>query len=222
MKRLIPLALALTLAAPAAFAGAPGKLAPVVDPVVAVPPPVPRVMVGDWTGPYVGATLGFGRARWEGDNVEVDEEGNVIETVREFFREGQFGVGGHVGYNADMGNFVVGGELAVVPGFNRVIGDREVSWGAVGRVRAGPKLGARGETWAFGSLGLAHAHHRAANVPEGEDADARSSTGWVVGVGASHMVADNVFVTGEINHTRFQGENRVRGTGVSLGVSFRF
>jgi outer membrane immunogenic protein len=209
MKKIIPLALIATLAAPAAFAGS--KMAPVADPVVTAPAPaMPRATV-DWTGAYAGATLGFGRTSYDTN----DDEDNGDDNGRD--RESNVGVAGHVGYNADMGNWVVGGELAVAPGFNQTVGNREVRWGATARLKAGPKFGARGETWAFGSVGLAHARHR-----DEDGSDNRSSNGWTVGVGASHMVQENVFVTGEVNHVRFDGEDNVRSTGVALGVSFRF
>lgn len=209
MKKLIAIAAVATLAAPAAFAGS--KLAPVAEPIVSAPAPMAPATV-DWTGPYAGATLGFGRTR-----SEADEDDGVGETVRRFFREGQFGVAGHVGYNADMGNWVVGGELSLAPGFNQTVADREVRWGAAARLKAGPKFGARGETWGFGSIGLAHARHRDADT-----GDSSSSNGWTVGIGASHMVQENIFVTGEIIHARSRGDGNTRGTGAAVGVSFRF
>ena len=212
MKKLIPLTLAAALVAPAAFAGT--MAAPIAEPPVTVRAPAAPMMV-DWTGPYAGATLGFARTRSQ-EQREVDDNG-VTRTVREFFREGQFGAAAHVGYNMDMGNWVAGGEFALAPGFNQTVGNREVRWGAAARLKAGPKLGAGGETWAFGSIGLTHARHR----PEG-GGDTTSSNGWTVGVGASHMVQENIFVSGEINHNRFSGDARVRSTGATVGVSFRF
>jgi outer membrane immunogenic protein len=214
MKKIFAIAVVATLTAPAAFAQS--KLAPVVDPIITAPAPVaaPRPIV-DWTGPYAGATLGFTRTRWSG--LEEDPDPDVTDQVRRFFREGQFGIAGHLGYNADMGDWVVGGEVALAPGFNQSVGDRDVRWGAAARVKAGPKLGARGDTWAFGTLGVAHARHRSTVTD-----DSRSSNGWMFGVGVSHLVQDNMFVTGEIGQTRFRGDNDVRSTGVALGVSFRF
>ena len=208
MKKLIPLTLVAALAAPAAFAGS--KLGPVADPVVSAPAPVAPAMV-NWTGAYAGATLGFGRTTWDNDdNGENGDNGRSSET--------NGAIAGHLGYNNDMGNWVVGGELALAPGFNQTVGDREVRWGATARLKAGPKLGATGNTWGFGSIGLAHARHRS----DVDGGDSRSSNGWTVGIGASHMVQENVFVTGEINHVRFNGDDNVRSTGASVGVSFRF
>jgi outer membrane immunogenic protein len=197
MKKLVPLAVAAVLAAPAAFAGS--AAAPLVEPQIAAPaaPAMPASV--DWTGPYAGVTLGFARTRWD--------EG----------RESHAGGGAHIGYNSDMGNWVVGGELGLAPGFDQTIGDREIKWGAAARLKAGPKFGPGGNTWGFGSLGLAHV--RSDDVNGG---DRQNSNGWLVGVGASHMLQNNVIVTGEINHSRFNGESDFRSTGVALGVSFRF
>jgi outer membrane immunogenic protein len=221
MKRIFVLALAASLAAPAAYAGS--KLAPVVDPVITAPAAPAPVMMRDWTGPYAGITLGFARTRWDGDDITDPEdlENGPTEQVRQFFREGQFGAAGHLGYNMDMGNWVVGGEVAAAPGFNTTVGDRDVRWGATARLKAGPKLGAQGDTWAFGTLGLAHVRHRATEGANNDD-DSRSGNGWLVGIGVSHMVQDNMFITGEIGQTRFRGDDNVRSTGATVGVSFRF
>jgi outer membrane immunogenic protein len=201
MKKLIALAAVATLAAPAVYAGSP--TAPAIEPMVTAPAAAPVLV--DWNGPYAGGTFGFARTSFTNADGDRENETNP-------------GIAGHVGYNADMGNWVVGGEFLLAPGFNQTVGNREVRWGAAARVKAGPKFGARGETWGFGTVGLAHARHRV----DGTGDDARSSNGWLVGVGASHMVQNNVFVTGEINHTRFNGDDDVRSTGVALGVSFRF
>lgn len=209
MKKIVPLAVAAVLAAPAAFAGT--AAAPIIEAPVAAPAPAPQPII-DWTGPYAGATLGFARTRWAEDGFDDDDE-----PVRNFFREGQFGVAGHLGYNMDMGDWVVGGELSLAPGFNQSVADREVRWGAAARVKAGPKFGPGGNTWGFGTLGVAHVRHRA-----DDGGDSRSSNGWLFGVGVSHMVQQNMFVTGEIGQTRFRGDDDVRSTGVAVGVSFRF
>jgi opacity protein-like surface antigen len=90
-----------------------------------------------------------------------------------------------------------------------------MSWGATTRFRGGPVLGAEGRTWGFGSVGLTHL--RDAGV-EGED----HADGWLIGIGASRLLRDNVILTGEISHTRFSGGSDAHSTGASVGVSFRF
>jgi opacity protein-like surface antigen len=90
----------LTLAAIVAALGAPalaGGLAPSgPDPIIAAPPP-PAPDRG-WTGPYVGAQLGWGWASiQESGDPDIDGDGYVA--------------GVHAGYNFDFGRFVMGIEL---------------------------------------------------------------------------------------------------------------
>jgi len=206
MKKLIAVAVAATLAAPAAFAGSP--LAPMVEPQVAAPAPMMAPGV-DWTGPYAGVTLGFGRTSWlNDDNNEGDDERQST---------GSFGGGAHIGYNLDMGNWVAGAEVMAAPGFNQSVGDREIKWGVGARLRAGPTFGPGGNTWGFGSLGVAHVRH-----DDAEGNDRQSANGWVLGVGVSHLLQDNIILTGEVNQARFRGDSRFRNTSVAAGVSFRF
>jgi outer membrane immunogenic protein len=195
MKKLIALTAVAALAAPAAFAGS--AAAPMAEPPVVAPAPMaPSV---DWTGPYLGVTAGVARTTWNGGR-STDGAAAV-----------------HAGYNYDLGDWVAGGELSIAPGFNQEIANREIRWGAAARLRAGPKFGPAGNTWGFGSLGLTHVEHK----PVGGGAS-RSSNGWLVGVGASHLLQDNVILTGELSHGRFGGNTDVRSTGVTVGVSFRF
>jgi outer membrane immunogenic protein len=201
MKTPALLAFAAALSAPAAYAGS--AAVPVVEPTITVTPAAPTAT--NWTGAYGGVTLGFGRTRWS----DGDSDDRMRETT--------VGAAGHIGYNLDLGDWVAGGELALAPGFSQSVGEREVKWGAAARLRAGPKLGAGGTTWGFGSLGLTHVRHDAV---EGDDR--QGSTGWLIGVGASHLLQDNVIVTGEISHTHFGGDSSLRSTGASVGVSFRF
>jgi len=66
----------------------------VVDVPVTAPPPAPLAQIGDWTGFYTGLQLGYGDA----DGPE-DLDGN-----NELY-------GFHAGYDYDLGNWVIGGEL---------------------------------------------------------------------------------------------------------------
>lgn len=166
---------------------------PPADPYV--PPPAPTPVSIDWTGPYAGATLGVGR-------VTGGDSG--------------FGAALHAGYNVDMGGWVAGGELAIAPGFNQEVAGRAIRWGGAARLRAGPTLDGEGRTWGFGTIGITHVSHNAIG-----GGDRRSTNGWVGGVGVSHMMQDNVILTGEVLHARNRGGG-TRGTGAALGVSFRF
>ncbi|MCC5970013.1 MAG: outer membrane beta-barrel protein [Pararhodobacter sp.] len=199
MKKLIAIALFTGFAAPA-FAGSFAE--PVVEPQIHTPAPVPTSV--NWTGFYAGATLGFGRATWDtlGGGTDNTTGG---------------GAALHGGYNMDMGNWVAGGELSIAPGFDQTIGNREISWAAGARLRAGPKFGAEGRNWGFGTVGLTHVRHDAVG-----GGDRQNNNGWVAGVGVSHLMQNNVILTGELLHGRSRGTAGVNGTGVALGASFRF
>jgi len=201
MKRLMSIALAAGLAAPAAFAG--GIQPPLEEPRVFAPVAPPPASF-NWTGPYAGVTLGVGRASSSGGGSET-------------------GVGGglHLGYNMDMGNWVAGGEVDVAPSaFTRLdFGGLELREALRLKLRAGPKLGATGNTFAFGTVGAAHVRTSGAG-------GSNSDNGWLAGVGVSHAFTDTMFVTGELLHHRFRNvagtTNNVNANTASVGVSFRF
>lgn len=173
-----------------AFAG--GPAAPKVEPVIIAP----RALA-DWTGGYAGATLGFGQLSAPGAASNSGATGGL-----------------HAGYNWDNGKWVFGAEATVAPGMGRSIAGREISWGLQARLRAGPKVGVDGRTWLFGSVGANHVNHK----PVGGGAS-DGTTGYVVGLGVSHMLNDKWFLTGELQHSR---SDLVRATGVSVGASYRF
>ncbi|WP_333827856.1 outer membrane protein [Pararhodobacter sp.] len=199
MKKLIAIALVSGFTAPA-FAGS--MVEPIVEAPVMAPAPVQHSSV-NWTGAYLGATLGFGRATWD----------NAAGSGRTTGGSGAL----HGGYNMDLGDWVAGAELSVAPGFDQTVGNREVSWGASARLRAGPKFGQDGRLWGFGTLGATRVSHDAVG-----GGDSRSNNGWVAGVGVSHLMQNNMIVTGEVLHGRTRGDSGVRTTGVALGASFRF
>lgn len=198
MKKLIAAAVVAGFAAPA-FAGT--METPVEEPQVVMPPSVPASV--NWTGFYAGATVGFGRASWD--------------TPTGTDRTTGAGAAVHAGYNMDMGGWVAGGELAIAPGFNQSVGNREVNWALAGRLRAGPKLSEDGRMWGFGTVGLTHVRHDAAG-----GGDRRSNNGWVAGVGVSYLMPNDVILTGEVLHGRTRGNANASGTGVAVGASFRF
>lgn len=199
MKKLIAIALVAGFSSPA-LAGSMQQ--PIAEPPVLAPAPAAPAQV-NWTGAYAGATLGFGRASWD--------------TATGSGRTTSGGAALHAGYNMDMGTWVAGGELSVAPGFNQTVGSREISWGANARLRAGPKFGEEGRLWGFGTVGASHVRHDAVG-----GGDARSTNGWVAGVGVSHLMQNNLILTGEVLHGRSRGTAGVNGTGVALGASFRF
>lgn len=203
MKKLVVIALTTALSAPA-FAG--GKQAPLDEPEVVAPEPVMEAPAAyNWSGPYAGFTFGLGRVT---SNTSTPDQTGL-------------GAALHAGYNLDMGDWVIGTELDLAPGalVDLSAGDREIGNSGRLKLRGGPKLGADGRTFAFGTLGVAH-------VRSSDNAGSYSDTGWLAGVGLSHAVRENWFVTGELTHHRFRdvaGTNaNVNATAATAGMSFRF
>lgn len=203
MRKQLVLAFGAALAVPlAAQAGAPTPTPQ--EPVVAPTPVAPAPASYNWTGPYAGATLGFGRAT---SSARPNESG--------------VGAGLHGGFNQDMGDWVVGGEVDFAPRAltDLASGDLDLREAARLKLRAGPKLGPDGSTFAFGTLGAAH-------VRTSDSGGSYSDTGWLAGVGVSHALDQQWVVTGEVVHHRFTNvagtSNNVNATTASAGVSFRF
>lgn len=205
MKTVFAALMASVIAVPAFAGGVDGKYSEprVEDPITAPAPVAPARY--NWTGPYAGLTLGYGRATSSGGQPAQSGWGGAV----------------HFGYNADMGNWVIGGEADIAPAFLTRLNFGGLELDAVGRakLRAGPKLGATGNTFAFGTVGVAVANSSNAG-------NSFSDTGWLVGAGISHALDESWILTGEVTHHRFRNvagtTNDVNATGASLGVSFRF
>lgn len=195
MRLLLTTALIGSMAVPA-FAGSLSD--PIVEPVPAAPvvfAPATR----NWTGPYVGAQLGYG---------EIDVSGGTAND-----RDGVLG-GVHAGYDYDFGNFVLG----VVGDYN--FADADIADGtsmARLRARAGAKVGTSGLLYGTGGAAFATAEIGGVDY---------SDTGYVIGVGYEHMVTDNVSVGGEVLYHQVDDFDNtgldVNGTSVQAKVSFRF
>jgi opacity protein-like surface antigen len=100
-------AAAALLAAGPALAG--GFATPVATPIVTPPvvPVAPQIVTNDWSGPYAGAQLGFGRASV---NEDATTPNGDFQTDDIYEGEGAlFGV--HAGYMFDFGRFVAGAEI---------------------------------------------------------------------------------------------------------------
>ena len=195
-------ATAVMLAGPA-FAG--GLNEPVAAPPVQTVPvaPAPVVSYGaDWTGGYVGGSLGY-----------ADLEGS--STFGDDFNGG--GVGLHAGYNYDLGTWVVGGELeyAAYDVTDDTTGqDLDSVFRA--KARAGYDAGA---FLPFVTLGLAQAS------TSGALGDL-SSDGYLYGVGAEYRVSDAITVGGELLRHEFDDFDStgidVNADTAALRVSYNF
>jgi outer membrane immunogenic protein len=189
MKTIATLVAMAALAAPA-FAGGPTEVAP--EPAV-VPAAEPYVAPGiDWSGPYVGAQLGYG---------DIDSNGGGLD--------GDGALGGvHAGYRWDWGSFVAGAELDY--------DTAEIDLGSAGgdtlddvarlKLMAGTELG---RSLVYGTLGAAYA---SASVGGADLSD----NGYFLGAGVDFAVSDRWTVGGELLQHKFDDFD---GSGVDLDAT---
>ena len=199
MNRIIAAALplALLMGAPA-FAGG-----------TATPPPAPIIIaqpvlapMGQWTGFYAGAQLGYG-------DVSTDGAATV---------GGDGALGGlHAGYRYDFGDFVFGGEL------DYDSADLELDAGAGSidaitrlKLQAGYDLGS---TLIYGTVGGASADANIGGVD-------RTDQGYLIGAGLAYDLGNNFTVGGEILYHQFDDFDstgiNVDVTTLTARVSYRF
>ena len=185
-------AAALALAAPA-FAG--GMQPAPVEPVVQAPAPVPSYG-GDWTGGYVGLSLG---------NINVDT--NVAGVDGD---DVSYGI--HGGYDYDFGTFVLGGELEYDATDIDLGGAATVDSVARLKLRGGYDMG---RTLLYVTGGVAEV-----------DTSLGSETGGFGGIGLTYMVTDQFYVGGEVLGHKFDDINGTGidadATSVSLRGGVRF
>lgn len=191
MKTLgLALTATITSTCTAAYAGSAGKEIP-ADPVVEISQaaaPAALGQGGDWTGPYAGFQLGFG---------EVETSGSATETGDDLL------YGGHIGYNLDYGQFVLGGELDFDFSDIELTGTAgSLDSVARAKVKAGYDLG---PTLIYGTAGLA-----SASATLGDD------TGSFYGVGVAYQFTPDWTVGGEVLAHQFEDFD---GSGVDLDVN---
>lgn len=197
-RALAPLLLSL-LAAPASAGG----FAPVADPPapVAVPPLAAPAPDSDWSGPYLGAQLGFGRF----DSALSDSDSDPLD----FYAGDGPVVGLHAGYMLDLGRLVLGGELdwdrssiAIGPGDD--IPDTGNDFGSVESIaRAKVRLGFdAGRFLPYVTAGVARVtfDHENPLITDFED----EGTGHFVGLGAAYAISDRFTVGVEALRHEFE------------------
>ena len=189
MKKIAILTMAGLMAAPA-FAGSLDAplVEPMIEPVAAAPAPM---MGGDWTGAYVGAQLGYGKATSTGTALE-----------------GNGALGGvHAGYNYDFGKLVVGGEID----WDKANIDLSAGAGTLDSVaRLKLKAGADlGRVLVYGTAGVAQANATVGGA-------SLSDTGYFGGVGLDYALSDKWVVGGEVLGHRFSNFD---STGINLNAT---
>lgn len=199
MKRILNSALiAAPLALVSSFAFADDLAGPVAAPTLTpISVAAPTSAGRDWTGFYGGVSLGYGDI--DADGVDGSFDGATF--------------GGHVGYNYDLGNVVLGGELEAV-GTNDFENDAnglELDSVLRAKVRAGYDAGV---FLPYITGGFAQA-----SIDNDED------EGYFFGVGLDYAWTDDITVSGEyLRHefNDFTDDDDISADSIALRVSFRF
>lgn len=151
-------------------------------------PVAPIAPVGyDWSGFFVGAQIGYGWS--ETDPFDLEGDGIIG--------------GGHIGYNHDFGNFVVGAELDYDVTDFEYLPDTSVDGVGRAKLRLGADLG---RTMIYGTGGGAWAHGEIL----GDDVD---DFGYFVGAGVNFAATDNIIIGGEYLFHQFED---VDDTGIDI------
>lgn len=201
MKRLLLSAAIIALSAPAAFAAD----LPVYEPAPMV---APNPVSFDWSGVYIGAHGGYGWA--DLDTNDDSDDFNFDDADLEGFV-----VGGQLGYNWQVNQFVFGVE---VDGSFSDIGiddgdffdedddddDDEIGydWLASARGRLGFGFD-RFLVYGTGGVGFGGFNSDIAFADDDDDDDDEAQIGWVAGGGVEFMITQNVSIGAEYLHYDF-------------------
>jgi outer membrane immunogenic protein len=173
---------------------------------------VPEQASFDWTGFYVGAFGGYGWGETDDGLDSVDIEGALA--------------GGTVGYNHQMGQFVVGleadGAWSGIEGDDAAF-DTSIDWLSTVRGRVGFALD---NFLIYGTGGAAIGEVSYDDGIAIDDSDTR--VGWTAGGGVEAAVTDNISIKGEYLYVDL-GEEEIGGTDVDInahtvkgGINYRF
>ena len=176
---LAALAVAAILGTAAHAADLPSRFAPAPAPVVAAVP------VFTWTGFYVGVNAGYG---WNTNDDDVVINGTAFEVDD----EGGFVGGGQIGYNYQIGSFVVGLETDIqyadiggdtaLPGLDS--NDDDNNWFGTVRGRAGYAFD-RALIYATGGLAYGKISNGFSNSDD-------TNVGWTLGAGVEYAFTNNL------------------------------
>lgn len=178
----------------AAFLGAPiaamagGMAVPVTEPVVMAVAPTMAPVSSDWAGFYTGVSIGFGHSYTSG----IKQDGKL--------RSG----GVNLGYRADMGGLVLGGELSYSKDDVKVNAiDNTINNTTELKLIVGKSLG---QTLVYGTAGVARANAQIAGVRG-------TSNGYTLGLGADYALNSKLSIGGELAANRY---NNFDKSGVTL------
>ncbi|MEM7487785.1 MAG: outer membrane beta-barrel protein [Pseudomonadota bacterium] len=159
------------------------------------PPPVPTFTpTYDWNGFYLGGTVGFAN----GDVSGASDDDSVIGGFR-------------LGYDADLGNYVIGGRVDYE--FTDIgIGDGEVD----GIFRVGARVGFDSGRDLFYGIG---------GYADTDTDDVGSGDGFFVGGGYETFLTEQITLGAEVLYhdlEGFGGGTDLEATTATVGVNFRF
>lgn len=185
---------ALALVTGPALAGGLNEPMPEVVPVAPAPAPM-VIATSDWTGFYAGGS--FGNIQLSQDDTDLGE------------RENGFGI--HGGYLADLGTFVVGGEVEFSRYDDTAVGQTDVT-----RLKGRVGYDA-GQFLPYAVAGFASVDTEALD----------DDNGYFFGLGADFAVTDNVLVGAEYLRHEFDdeldpGNGDITADTLSLRVSYKF
>jgi outer membrane immunogenic protein len=175
--------------------------------------------VADWSGFYAGINGGFGRG-----TTLIDPAGGAESEDN----NGGWVLGGQVGYNADMGGFVIGGEADLQwsnIGYSDDLGGGdtfEANTDFFGTIRARGGV-TFGQVMPYVTAGLA-VGRGTASISDDDVTTSRSAThyGWTAGVGLEAKATDNISFKAEFLYVDL-GEQPYDGLpGGDLDVTQRF
>ena len=193
-----------------------GSLEPTpVEPAPVAPlAPVASPVTGDWTGPSVGAQLGYGSV--DTDGAGDDSEDGMIYGLRAF-------------YDHDFGNWVAGAGVQYDA--------TDIDLGDAGDLDGIAKVGGRvgydlGRTMVYGTGGYAWIDNKlTATLGAASVSDSKFHSGWTVGAGVEAFFAPQWSVKGEYLYRSLGGETYFSGAiplgtlnlhTVQVGVNYHF
>jgi outer membrane immunogenic protein len=165
-------------------------------------PPAVAAPARDWSGIYIGAQVGYG---WGQSSGTQNADGTFFPVVPYTLDPGGVLAGGHIGFNYQVGAFVVGGEADIEA--SNLHGDTTISafdQAYFFNVKADTLASVRGRIgWAhdalmlYGTGGVAWGH---VTTPPLDTLNGWR-TGWTVGAGAEYALPRNWSARAEYRYT---------------------
>ncbi len=191
-----------------------------------IEPAIPLVPAFTWTGFYVGAQAGWAQTRTELTPGAAIAGRAAIASLPSLNRDGA-AVGLLVGYNYQIGQLVLGGEIdgaALITGKQRyaaLTGDfitAHTNWVGSARLRLGYSFD-RFMIYATGGLALAAPKSTVTGTGYSYGAGDSARLGWTLGAGTEYAITNNWIAGLEYRYSQFEEETYAYPAGVGgLGI----